>query len=223
MHKPSAATIWNLLKEPELNAAALLSELSKDSEIADLYAADAGVWEGFTIQEHTLMVLENFRAQYPLFQKKFAFRAGENIRLQELLRISIALHDIGKPLAIRNGDKKMQHEFTLEILASQLRKWNFNDAEIRLSLALVGHDFLGEMVKGRTTPEQTLQGLQQTAMHAALPMQDFFPIQCMFYCIDAAAYPSLRQRIFTINADGLLIPDRDSFYTLCSIAGQPIT
>lgn len=214
--------IWPLLQNPQLNAKGIIAALSQDAELAKLYAADAGVWEGFTIAEHTLMVFENLRDQFPVFHKKFDWQMPESLRLQELLRLTVALHDIGKPIAIAKGDKKLQHEFTLQILTVQLKKLAFLPPEVRLAEALVGHDFLGEMVKGRASAAETLPQLSKLAKTADVEFRNYFPLQAMFYCIDAAAYPSLRQRIFTKTFEGLLVPDRDSFYQLCELANCPI-
>lgn len=103
----SAPLILAALEDP-FNPDLVIDQLAQDQDLARLFAADAGVWERYTIREHTLMVLwifERFQAAY--------LRESE----KRFFRLFSALHDIGKPLAIQHtGDKKKQAEFTGPIL-----------------------------------------------------------------------------------------------------------
>ena len=65
----------------------------------DVFNADAGNWEGFTLGEHTETVLRNFENTY-------ANRLPA--RLLPIMRLSLLVHDIGKPVAVYNGDKTKQ-------------------------------------------------------------------------------------------------------------------
>lgn len=69
------------------------------------YEADAGVWEGYTIRQHTLMVMGQF-------EKYFSHSSLPANMDRNLFRATLALHDIGKPEAIRMGGKHLQHEYT---------------------------------------------------------------------------------------------------------------
>jgi hypothetical protein len=98
----------------------LLRSLCTDKNLEKLFSASAGVWEGYSIREHTLMVMkmfENFWACcIPDEQKK-------------LWRMFLALHDIGKPIAIaRFGDKGKQHATTLPIIRQVLKIFYCCDA-----------------------------------------------------------------------------------------------
>lgn len=105
------AIILAALEDP-FNPDLVISRLSEDQVLARLFAADAGVWEGYTIREHTLMVLGIFER----------FQLSQVSKSEKLFfRLLLALHDIGKPLAIeQTGEKKRQAEFTGLILQAVL-------------------------------------------------------------------------------------------------------
>src|SRR5687767_7515118 len=117
----------------------LLNSLCTDKNLEKLFSASAGIWEGYSIREHTLMVMkmfENFWACcIPDEQKK-------------LWRMFLALHDIGKPIAIaRFGDKGKQHATTLPIIRQVMSDYGFSDAEIYRAELLVDQDTIGLYLK----------------------------------------------------------------------------
>ena len=133
------------------------------------------------------------------------------------MKFVIALHDIGKPLAVRAGDKRRQHEFTLPILKKALADYGFSEAESKLAHALVDHDVVGNFVKRRIDAIAARAALNEIANGAGLALADFIPIQLLFYTVDASSYPSLRQAIFTMTEDGLIVPRAVRYDELRSI------
>jgi hypothetical protein len=214
--------LWQVLKQNSFSGQKIIELLSQDETIKKLFQASAGVKEGYTIVEHTLKVFETFKEQLAPFQAKFKFPVIANVRLIETLQMMAALHDIGKPLAIAEGDKNRQHEFTMPLVQEQFEKFDFTNEETKLALAIVGHDYIGEMIKDRATPSKTLELLQQQAQSCRLSLQEFMPLQLFYYVIDAASYPMLRLRIFVLDK-GLLTPDRQSFWELVKQAGLEAT
>lgn len=63
---------------------------------AEIFASDAGNWEGYTLGEHTATVLRNFDNNYA--DKMPA-------QLLPIMRLSLLVHDIGKARAAAEGDK----------------------------------------------------------------------------------------------------------------------
>lgn len=69
---------------------------------SDVFDADAGNWEGYTLGEHTETVLRNFENTYA--DKLPA-------RLLPIMRLCLVTHDIGKPVAVHNGEKSDQDRY----------------------------------------------------------------------------------------------------------------
>lgn len=70
----------------------------------DIFEADAGNWEGFKLGEHTETVLRLFDDNY-----------ADSIPASTLpiMRLALLVHDIGKPEAVRKGDKKSQKRYNV--------------------------------------------------------------------------------------------------------------
>ncbi|MGE4130004.1 MAG: hypothetical protein AB7F86_00110 [Bdellovibrionales bacterium] len=214
------ASLWALLDQPIVNGAQIIRHLQRHPEFAGLYAADAGVWEKYSIEQHTLMVFDTFAEQFGAYRDFYKFDLGSDIRLLQTLKFVIALHDIGKPHAIKAGDKNRQHEFTVPILKEAMKRYGFSREERKLGEALVGNDVLGDLVKGNISAGAAKERLVKSAERAGLEVKVYVPVQLMFYTIDAASYPTLRQRIFTID-DGLLVPNRGQFRQLWQEMAKP--
>lgn len=210
---PYSSEVWEALKTPQKSGKNIINELSRDSTLKKLFEADAGVSQGYTIREHTLMVLVIFNRQYLKFYSYFKIEPLPNIRLLELFKITIALHDIGKPLAIAAGNKELQHYYTLPILVEQLRKLNFNESEIQLAVNLVGNEVMGSLIRQRIDVPTALIKFQALAHQSGLSLKQYLPLQALFYTADAGSYPELRRYVFS-NKDDILLPDRLEFYEL---------
>lgn len=213
MGEKSSHSLWLSLNDTNYNGSEIIEILSKDKKLSELFIADAGVWEGYSIQEHTLLVYQVFAEQFNVYNQFYNFSPNREVRFWPLMKILIALHDIGKPIAIKNGDKSEQHKYTMDILSEKMTAMNFNDHEIKLAIALVGHDHIGKMIKKDKEPLSTKEKIQKQAELADHSLESFFPIQAFYYCIDAAAYPGLRKRIFTTK-NQLLVPISERYNEL---------
>ena len=204
---------WNILSTQEVNGKEIIEQLSQDKAIKNLFEKSAGLFEGYTVQEHTLMVFAVFKEQFNNYNKHFKFNVPSDIRLFETLKMAIALHDIGKSLADERGDKERQHEYTIPILKFQLKKFNFSTNEINFVQSLVGHDIIGGLMQQKISLEEAKSRLQTAANNAKMSLHDFLPLQLLFYTIDAASYPAVRQSYFTQN-NGLLVSNNPQWEKL---------
>lgn len=202
----TSKTLWDFLAAPESHGSYIIDVLSRDPKIAEWYRAPAGVWEGYTVREHTQMVFGVFDEQFPIYASQDSFRMIPDLRLLPVLRFAIALHDIGKPCAILAGNKNLQHEFTVPILERAFDHFGFSKSETKLAKALVGNDVLGDWTRGIIDAPTARSKLGSLADEAGLPVIHFAALQFLFYTVDAASYPSLRQRIFTTLPSGMLVP-----------------
>ena len=94
----------------------LIDSLQKIPFFEDLYGMSVGVWEGYTLKEHTSMVLEQFRKYQMENWNSSLLTAGE-------FQLMLAIHDIGKPQAVQEtGNRSEQHEYNGRIIPGFL-KW----------------------------------------------------------------------------------------------------
>ncbi len=152
-----------------------------DVDVGEQFCADAGVWEKYSIYEHTLMVMKQFERYFGCGQLSDVVDWGT-------FRMMLALHDIGKPDAIAHGDKNMQHEYTIKIMQRLFAKYNIAQQQIEIMCALVNTDVLGDYIRGRTSCDKATKQLQQNAKSAQLPVKDFFDVLCVYYRCDAGSY-----------------------------------
>lgn len=208
----STKTMWELIGSKEKDKE-LIDFLSRDPEINSLFNAWAGTFEGISVRDHTLDVLGIFSEQFPKFRDIFHFKVDPNTRLLETLKFAIALHDIGKPLAVAKNDSSLQHEFTLPILERAMIHFRFSEQEIQLAKAVVGNDLLGDLIKGTTSVERTMTELKELAARAGMSLKTFAPLQILYYVSDAGSYHWIRSRYFR-NWKGLLVPQSKGFNNL---------
>lgn len=199
----------------------LIQALSGIDAVAKFYAEDAGVSEGYTVQEHTEMVLAVYFEQWKLMK----FPQGRDYSL--LLPITVALHDIGKPVAARTKDlaeelrrakawgqdKQLDQQVSMNgsqhihnglVASAVLQKLGFSDSDAKIAFALLNHDVLGHAAKEELSPEMALRELQRLAIEAGLPLTQYFDLLLPLYVADATSYDFVRQRFFVRESNGRL-------------------
>ncbi|MFZ4648904.1 MAG: hypothetical protein ACOYMB_04755 [Patescibacteria group bacterium] len=156
----------------------LIALLWKD--LGDIYESDADVFEGYTIGEHTLMVLKQFEKYYE--GKELPANIDKNF-----FRFLLAIHDIGKKEAIKNGDKNLQHQFTVEEARPIFKQLNSKEEQWKLFEALIGAECLGQYLKGESINE-AFSEIVNGSKKANLSPEDFLAILEIFYKVDAGSY-----------------------------------
>lgn len=142
------------------------------------YEKDAGVWEGFTLEKHTMAVLSQY--------KKYMQSQIEE-KDQEFFPLFLTFHDIGKPIAVEKGNKALQHPFSTSILQCLLPQLKAN-SYLKLAEGLLAGDFLGGYVRGWYSLQEVFQKIQESAAMAELPTQEFYFLLKAYYLVDASAY-----------------------------------
>lgn len=148
----------------------------------DIYESDAGVWEGYSIEEHTLMAMNQFEKYYS--DKELPIGIERNF-----FRFMLSIHDIGKPEAIKTGDIKKQHEFTIK--EAQVGKlsglWSHYSKDNKLFKSLVGQDYLGTYIKGGDI-DSTFVKILEASRKTDLSPSDFLKALEIYYKVDAGSY-----------------------------------
>lgn len=188
--------------------------LTANPGLQDLLDASAGVREGYTIREHNLRLFDVFEEIKPQFMALPIFQKSGSARMMELFKYTIALHDIGKPLAIKNGNKDDQHIYTLPILTRELTRLGFTKKEIRISQALVDNDVFGDLLRGKSTVDEVLAELQKLSRTAGMDVESYAALQALFYTMDASSYPILRQQLFAYDQANQMIPTSQLYENL---------
>ncbi|MCX6795288.1 MAG: hypothetical protein NT165_00955 [Candidatus Falkowbacteria bacterium] len=183
-----------VLKDPAYQPEKLLSFLARD--LGDIYTSDAGLWEKYTIGEHTLMVLRQF-------EKYYSYQILPAQIDRNFFRFFISLHDIGKKKAIELGNKDLQHEHTTALAGDIFQQLNFSDQEWHLFESLVEREYLGHYFKGRDI-KATCQEIISACKKTDLSLLDFLAVLEMFYKVDAGSY--------TKDASGLESLDKLFFF-----------
>ena len=157
------------------------------SQFDTLYARDAGVWEKYTIGRHTTMVLRQF-------EKYFAnYELPRDVNKNHF-RLFLALHDIGKPIAIAQEGKKHQHNYTWKIMHRFYTQIEIEPSFIDISKALLYDDPIGAYLRDRRSKQETEKLIRMRAHATVLECSDYFHMLQIYYKVDAGSY--------TVNAGG---------------------
>ncbi|PSK91586.1 DarT ssDNA thymidine ADP-ribosyltransferase family protein [Taibaiella chishuiensis] len=178
------------MENETMNIEVLLSILKQHPVLAYLYAQKVGGPDGLTLEQHTIAVLENYLNYFSSKQKLFSTE-------HEYL-ICLALHDIGKPVAIGLGNKDLQHQETLKIIDDIMPMLPYSEDSLEVAKKIIDGDPLGRYLNPHKSNNltTTIQLLNEMAQSLNLELTELFPYITIFYQCDAAGYQSLRDRIF---------------------------
>jgi hypothetical protein len=151
-----------------------------ERDFADEFSKSVGVWEGYTLKEHTLMVLRQFEKYFS--EQRLPADIDRNF-----LRVVLTLHDIGKPRAVEEGDKKKQHQYTTVLIKPILKKLGFSEEKIAIAVALISSDPIGEYIK-RGDLQEVVREIRTKANHISLPESEFLDLLLLYYAVDASSY-----------------------------------
>lgn len=175
----SRAEIDEVTASPDHEVATFLSLFERDFK--SLLDADSGVWEGYSLRQHTSMVL----GQY---QKYFQDKTLPHLD-HPFFETVLALHDIGKPLAIAAGDKHLQHEYTVPMMRTVLEQLDFPAEQREIALAVIHGDTIGHYLRdAQPDMERYIAELEERAASSGLATDEFLQLCEIFFQIDAGSY-----------------------------------
>lgn len=153
--------------------------------------ARTGVDEEYTLGEHTQMVLS-------IFEQQFAGELSDyDVELTRILRTTLLLQDIGKPLSLElHGSTRRQSDYNHDLAEVYLEHFDFSPEVKTLIAELAGQDILGTYFKTPSfSMERRGKGIDQattsvTALseRTGFPPRDLLNIMKVLYISDAAAY-----------------------------------
>ena len=120
------------------------------------FSSNAGVWEKYTIKQHTLMVLKQFDKYFNSIQLPLGIP-------HKFFRVMLVLHDIGKPEAIVRGGKQLQYEYTKRLMIPILSELKYTDQEINIATALVSADPIGSYLAKHNSAQKSAEIIRSSA------------------------------------------------------------
>ena len=108
---------------PHASPEAIVGSAKTVPGFAEIFASDTGVWEGYTLAEHSETVLRNYDQ---------SFAEDLPTSSQKLAKLALLTHDIGKPVAEAQAprDKQVEHDSNLHYSRQFLERIGVDDRAI---------------------------------------------------------------------------------------------
>lgn len=140
----------------------------------------------YTIKSHTLNVINQFEKYF----------SGDFVAIDiNLFRLILLLHDIGKPIAHKNGNRKNQYQETLNIITKYKKNLNICDDDFLLFISILKDDSLGLYMQGKLSLDEAYNNIIELSKYSQLNTTLFFYLLSVYYQCDVASY--------TVDAGGL--------------------
>lgn len=171
--------------------------------VKELMDTPSGVAEGYTIREHTARVLQIFEQQRLMNGLEQMPEKPGVTDWDNLLRMTLAFHDIGKGIAAYLGDKSLEEHFSVPLARGLMRARGFSSEEVDIAKELIAqHQLLGAYIRGFISANDTRDRIRFSAAKAGLKPEDFLRLEIAIYKADAGAYPSLCDSVFATDLAG---------------------
>jgi len=160
--------------------------MNESKKISDICIAAPALSELFktrvrhyTIEGHTLNV-------FGQFERYFSNIFSEvNV---EVFQLFLLLHDIGKPIAYKRGNRSNQNEDTIKIISEHRQELNISDEEFLLFKALLGSDSLGMYMQSKKSLDEAYNTIVKQSEISGLSLKTFFYLLSVYYQCDIASY-----------------------------------
>jgi hypothetical protein len=147
--------------------------------IPDLSTAYDTKVRHYSLESHTLLVMGQF--------DKY-FSDLDIIVFRNLFRLTLALHDIGKPRAFLEGNINNQYLYTIQMIDQIRDQLPFKAKAIDFCLTLINGDPIGLYLQNKTNLATATATIQNMVAGVPLNISDFFRILTIYYQCDVAAY-----------------------------------
>jgi hypothetical protein len=200
---PIPSPIPALKAFPEFNSEfCTTKEIPIHCSIAKEFEKSALVWEGYTIEQHTQMVLDRLNLY------KESIHLPKQIKMRDF-SLFLILHDIGKNMSGEdkdNKDKGLELRYSRRMFKAVARGISMEPSTIKILSRLLHDDTIGNYLKGECAAEATRGSLIKHSQKCELPVLDFFNLHMLFHKLDAGSYQcphpekgSLEARLFVPN------------------------
>lgn len=169
-----------VFSNPEYKPEDLLALLKKD--FGQDYADSVGVREGYSLAEHTGLVSGQFEKYYG--DKELPDGLDKNC-----FRLLLAVHDLGKPAAVRQNKKYKEHEYTVRKVETIFYQLGFPKEDWQVAKALIDTEALGRYLKSKDiNANGCFADILRSAQDLPIKPEDFFKLLEIYYKVDASSY-----------------------------------
>lgn len=172
-------TVHDALSASPFVSAALVDALKIDPRIEQLFAGPGCAGCSYDLETHTLRVMGQFEKYFSNIQLPAALDRG-------VMRLTLALHDIGKPIAM--AQSRDQHHCTLEVIQRLAPDLPIDAREMAILQALIDGDPMGALFQGHCTVDEASAEVRSMATRSGLSLPEFLPLLIMFYQSDTSGY-----------------------------------
>lgn len=129
----------------------------------------------YVVKQHTLLVCQQF--------EKYAFYLNTKVMNMDLMRLVLAMHDIGKAI-----DRATQHTHTLSLIREFWPETPFTDYELKLVEVLLKDDHLGNFFQGRYDCNMLQDEIKKDAEELQIDASCLLQLKMVLYQCDIASY-----------------------------------
>jgi len=174
--------IQEAINQGKFSPSEFIDILKECPYLKKLYEMSSGVGEGYSTEQHTQMVMDQFEKYFSADFKSTFLTKGD-------FRLMLALHDIGKPLSIyATGSTSAQHEYTKRVLTYALQATGIPPQKVDTIMCLVDQDILGEYFKDQINSQDAATQINTLAETIGVSPKELVDILRMFYICDAGSY-----------------------------------
>jgi len=174
--------IQEAINQGKFSPSEFIDILKECPYLKKLYEMSSGVGEGYSTEQHTQMVMDQFEKYFSADFKSTFLTRGD-------FRLMLALHDIGKPLSVyATGSTSAQHEYTKRVLTYALQATGIPPQKVDTIMCLVDQDILGEYFKDQINSQDAATQINTLAETIGVSPKELVDILRMFYICDAGSY-----------------------------------
>lgn len=133
----------------------------------------------YIIKEHTLNV-------YNQFEKYFSKYFSSN-KLEEF-RLFLLLHDIGKSLAYKYGNRENQYDVTINEIQKHKVELDISEEDLTLYIALLHAGSIGKYMENKASLNEIFDTIITQGKKTKLSIGEFFYFLSVYYQCDIASY-----------------------------------
>lgn len=141
-------------------------------KLEDLYNSKV---RHYVVKQHTLLVCKQF--------EKYAFELNNKVMNIDLMRLVLAMHDIGKAI-----DRATQHTHTLSLIREFWAESPFTDYELQLVEVLLRDDHLGSFFQGKYDCSMLQEEIKKDAEELQIDASCLLQLKMVLYQCDIASY-----------------------------------
>lgn len=133
----------------------------------------------YKINDHTLNVYNQFL--------KYFFD-GFSIETREEFILFLLLHDIGKSISYKNGNRHNQYIDSYKEISKYTKELGISEYSMLLYKALLNSSYIGKYMENKFPLEGIYALIKEQSEHVQLELKDFFYLLSVYYQCDIASY-----------------------------------